>query len=171
MLPIRRWSHRAATVLAAFSVLGVLHAVTLLALGIRGAPTLGLALLAVAYAAAAGRSAQLLRRRALDRLPAWLALWVGSTLAVLGVIGTTFRPHAMFWWSAVGASLAWLGLGLWLGRRVVAEARGAKPAGVSPSAERAGAGAVAPSPNESLQLTEAHSIPAALEAPASRLRN
>jgi len=106
------------------AVVGVLHAVVLLALSLGGAPTLALALLAAAYAATAGRSAWLLRRGALDRLPGWLALWAGSVMAVIGVTGTTFGPGAMFWWNAAAASVAWLLGGAWLARRVVAEAGG-----------------------------------------------
>jgi hypothetical protein len=165
-----RWTRRTTTLLTLLAVVGVLHAVVLLALSLGGAPTLALALLAAAYAATAGRSAWLLRRGALDRLPGWLALWAGSVMAVIGVTGTTFGPGAMFWWNAAAASVAWLLGGAWLARRVVAEAGGGPAAGGLPATGRAEAAAVAPSPNEPLQLPEGRSVPMQSEAPKARLR-
>jgi hypothetical protein len=156
-----RWTRRASALLAVLAVVGVLHAVVLLALSLGGAPTLALSLLAAVCAAAAGRSARLLRRGALDPVPAWLALWAGSTMAIVGVTGATFRPGAMFWWNAAGATVAWLVGGAWLGRRVVAEARGGRPAVAPPAATRAEATAAALSPDESLQLPEPSGAPAA----------
>ncbi len=165
-----RWTRRASALLALLAIVGVLHAVVLLALSLGGAPTLALSLLAAASAAAAGRSARLLQRGALDRLPGWLALWVGSTMAVVGVTGATFGPGAMFWWNAVGATVAWLVGGVWLGRRVVAEARGERLAAGAPAFGRAERAAIAPSPDESLQLTESRAAPVASTVPAARIR-
>jgi hypothetical protein len=141
-----RWSERAATVLASFAVLALLHTVALLALGLRGAPTLWLSLATAAYAAAAGRSAQLLRRGALGALPAWLALWAVSVLTVVVMVAATFAVGPLFWWSAAGGSLTWLAAGVWLARRVAEEARAAPPASAL-----AAAASVA-LPNESLPL-------------------
>jgi len=167
----RRWTRRAATLLTLLAGVGALHALVLLALSLRGAPTLALSVLAAAYGAAAGRSAWLLRRGALDRLPGWLALWAGSAMAVVGVTGVTFRPGAMFWWTVAAAVVAWLLGGAWLGRRVVAEADGERAAVGLPATGRAEAAAVGPSPDESLQLTEARSVPTRAEAPSARLRS
>jgi len=166
-----RWTRRATTLLTLLAAIGTLHAVGVLALSLPGVPTLALSVLAAACGAAAGRSAWLLRRGALDRLPGWLALWAGSAMAVVSVTGVTFRPGAMFWWTAAAAVIAWLLGGTWLGRRVVAEVRSERAAVGLPATGRGEAAAVAPSPHEWLQLTEACSVPAQAEGPSARRRS
>jgi hypothetical protein len=164
----RPWSRAVASLLTTLAVLGALHTVVLTVLAASGARTGSLAAGAALYAIAAARTAWRLQRGELNGAVRWLAVWAGAALLVTSLVGATFHPGPLFWWSAAGAVLTWLAGGVWLGRRVVAEARELRRADIPLSTGRGKADAVAPSLDESLQLTEARPAPAASIAPTSR---